>query len=99
MNTPTRTAVQRKPSKAATAMKKPTALSAEDKALHAAFETAYERELSQSSHGAPPQAARPGAATACRETLARRWAQTQAEDAARGDKAPVRRVTACGVFG
>jgi glycogen phosphorylase len=92
MNTPTRT-VQRKPAaKATTAMKKPSALSAEDKALRAAFEVAYERELSQSSHGATPQAALHAAAIACRETLARRWAKTQAEDAARGDKAPVRRV-------
>ncbi|MCY4756025.1 glycogen/starch/alpha-glucan phosphorylase [Pelomonas aquatica] len=93
MNTPTRLPVQRKPSpKATTAMKKPTALAAEDKALRAAFETAYERELAQSSHGATPQAALHAAAIACRETLARRWAQTQVEDAARGDKAPVRRV-------
>jgi starch phosphorylase len=92
MNTPTRTAVQRKSSpKASTAMKKPS-LSAEDKALRAAFEVAYERELSQSSHGATPQAALHAAALACRETLARRWATTQAEDAGRGDKAPVRRV-------
>ncbi|MGQ3092339.1 MAG: glycogen/starch/alpha-glucan phosphorylase [Roseateles sp.] len=73
-------------------MKKPTALSAEDAALRAAFETAYERELSQSSHGATPQAALHAAALACRETLARRWATTQAQDAQRGDKAPVRRV-------
>ncbi len=73
-------------------MKKPTALSAEDKALRAAFETAYERELAQSSHGATPQAALHAAAIACRETLARRWAVTQGQDAQRGDKAPVRRV-------
>ena len=96
MNTPTRTStalpVQRKPSKAITAMKKPTALTAEDKALRAAFEAAYERELSQSSHGATPQAALHAAAIACRETLARRWAATQAADAKRGDKAPLRRV-------
>jgi len=91
MNTPTRLPVQRKP-KASPAMKKPTALSADDKALRAAFETAYERELSQSSHGATPQAALHAAAIACRETLARRWATTQAADAQRGDKAPVRRV-------
>ncbi|MDP1205779.1 hypothetical protein, partial [Klebsiella pneumoniae] len=73
-------------------MKKPTALSAADQALRAAFEVAYERELSQSSHGATPQAALHAAAIACRETLARRWAATQAADAQRGDKAPVRRV-------
>ena len=77
-------------------MKKPTALSAADQALRAAFEVAYERELSQSSHGATPQAAPQAAlhaaAIACRETLARRWAATQAADAQRGDKAPVRRV-------
>lgn len=95
MNTPTRLSsalpTQRK-SKAATAMKKPTALTAEDKALRAAFEAAYERELSQSSHGPTPQAALHAAALACREGLARRWAKTQAEDAARGEKAPVRRV-------
>ncbi|MFG6485860.1 glycogen/starch/alpha-glucan phosphorylase [Roseateles sp. BYS78W] len=78
----------------ATAMKPSAApaVSAETKALRAAFETAYERELSQSSHGATPQAALHAAAIACRETLARRWAKTQAEDAKRGDKAPVRRV-------
>ncbi|WP_241517077.1 glycogen/starch/alpha-glucan phosphorylase [Roseateles puraquae] len=93
MNTPTRPPVQRKTQpKAATAMKKPTALTAEDQALRAAFETAYERELSQSSHGATPQAALHAAAIACRETLARRWAATQAQDAQRGEKAPVRRV-------
>ncbi len=97
MNSPTPKSfalpVQRKPAaKASTAMKKPTALSAEDKALRAAFETAYERELSQSSHGPTPQAALHAAAIACRETLARRWATTQAADAQRGDKAPVRRV-------
>ncbi|MBV8035763.1 MAG: glycogen/starch/alpha-glucan phosphorylase [Pelomonas sp.] len=73
-------------------MKKPPALSPEDQALRTAFEAAYERELAQSSHGATPQAALHAAAQACRETLARRWAATQAEDARRGDKAPVRRV-------
>ncbi|MDR7332331.1 glycogen/starch/alpha-glucan phosphorylase [Roseateles asaccharophilus] len=96
MNTPTRPSsaltVQRKPgSKTSTAMK-PSALTPEDKALRAAFEAAYEREISQSSHGATPQAALHAAAIACRETLARRWAATQQADAARGDKAPVRRV-------
>ncbi|WP_235538455.1 glycogen/starch/alpha-glucan phosphorylase [Pelomonas sp. Root1444] len=85
--------VERKPGpKASIAMKKPPVLSAEDQALRAAFEVAYERELSQSSHGATPQAALHAAAIACRETLARRWAATQARDAQRGDKAPVRRV-------
>jgi starch phosphorylase len=99
MNTPTRLSpaltVQRKPkAKAAPAMKPsaPATLSAETQALHAAFETAYARELSQSSHGATPQAALHAAAIACRETLARRWAATQAADAQRGEKAPVRRV-------
>ena len=93
MNTPTRPPVQRKSSpKAATAMKKPTALTAEDKALRAAFESAYERELAQSSHGATPQAALHAGAIACRETLARRWAATQAADAKPGEQAPVRRV-------
>jgi glycogen phosphorylase len=93
MNTPTRLPVQRKSSpKTSAAMKKPTALSAEDEALRAAFEAAYVRELAQSSHGPTAQAALRAAAIACRETLARRWAQTQAEDAQRGDEAPVRRV-------
>lgn len=93
MNTPTRPPVQRKTKpKASTAMKKPAALSADDLALRAAFETAYDREVSQSSHGATPQAALHAAAIACRETLARRWAATQAADAKRGEKAPVRRV-------
>ena len=95
MNPPTRLSsalpVQRK-LKAATAMKKQPALTPEDQALRAAFEAAYARELSQSSHGVTPQAALHAAAIACRETLARRWAATQAADAQRGDKAPVRRV-------
>ncbi|HEY9105350.1 MAG TPA: glycogen/starch/alpha-glucan phosphorylase, partial [Roseateles sp.] len=69
-----------------------TAVSSQTQALHAAFEAAYEREVSQSSHGVTPQAALHAAAIACRETLARRWATTQAQDARRGDKAPVRRV-------
>ncbi|MBW8894267.1 MAG: glycogen/starch/alpha-glucan phosphorylase, partial [Burkholderiales bacterium] len=73
-------------------MKKPTALTSEDKVLRAAFEAAYERELSQSSHGATPQAALHAAAIACREALACRWAATQAADAQRGDGAAVRRV-------
>ena len=96
MNTRTRLSspltVERTPK--ATAMKPPaaTAIAAETQALRAAFEAAYERELSQSSHGATPQAALHAAAIACRETLARRWAKTQAADAQRGDKAPVRRV-------
>ena len=70
----------------AAAMKPPastatSAISAETQALRAAFEDAYERELSQSSHGATAQAALHAAAIACRETLARRWAATQAADA------------------
>ncbi len=93
MNTATRPPVQRKTkSKASTVMKTPTALTAEDQALRAAFEAAYERELSQSSHGATPQAALHAAAIACREALARRWATTQAQDAQRGERASVRRV-------
>jgi len=60
--------------------------------LRTAFEQAYARELAQSSTGATPQAALHAAAIACRETLATRWARTQAEDAARGEAAPVRRV-------
>jgi starch phosphorylase len=71
---------------------KPTALTPDTLALRAAFETAYARELSQSSHGATPQAALHAAAIACRETLATRWAKTQAQDAQRGEAAPVRRV-------
>ena len=92
MNTPTQISpalTSRKPK--ATAMK-PSAVTPEVQALRAAFEAAYERELSQSSHGATPQAALHAAAIACRETLATRWAKTQAEDAKRGEKAPVRRV-------
>ncbi|MFG6459583.1 glycogen/starch/alpha-glucan phosphorylase [Roseateles sp. BYS96W] len=75
-------------------MKPPAApdVCAETLAMRAAFEAAYERELSQSSHGPTPQAALHAAAIACRETLARRWAATQAADAQRGDEAPVRRV-------
>ncbi len=61
-------------------------------ALRTAFEQAYARELVQSSTGATPQAALHAAAAACRETLATRWARTQAEDARRGEQAPVRRV-------
>jgi starch phosphorylase len=92
MNTRTSpaTAATRKPK--AAAMKTTSALTPEDQALRAAFDSAYERELAQSSHGATPQAALHAAAVACRETLARRWAATQAADAQRGDKAPVRRV-------
>ncbi|WP_422014352.1 glycogen/starch/alpha-glucan phosphorylase [Roseateles sp.] len=71
---------------------KPSAVTPEVQALRAAFEAAYERELSQSSQGATPQAALHAAAIACRETLARRWAATQAADAKRGEAAPVRRV-------
>jgi starch phosphorylase len=78
--------------KSKAAAMKPSALTPDTQALHAAFESAYERELSQSSHGATPQAALHAAAIACRETLARRWARTQAEDAKRGEHAPVRRV-------
>ena len=75
-------------------MKPPAAIavSADTLALRAAFESAYERELAQSSHGATPQAALHAAAAACRETLARRWAATQAADAQRGEQAAVRRV-------
>ena len=93
MNTPTlfSSALSsfRKPKAAAM---KPTELSVETQALRAAFATAYERELSQSSHGATPQAALHAAAIACREHLATRWAKTQAADAQRGAQAPVRRV-------
>jgi len=93
MNTPTliSSALSRSAKPKAAAMK-PSALSPETVALRAAFETAYARELSQSSHGATPQAALHAAAIACRETLATRWARTQAEDAQRGEHAPVRRV-------
>ncbi|NCT83385.1 MAG: glycogen/starch/alpha-glucan phosphorylase [Comamonadaceae bacterium] len=73
-------------------MTKSNALTPEDQALRAGFEAAYERELAQSSHGPTPQAALHAAALACRETLARRWAATQADDARRGERAPVRRV-------
>jgi len=60
--------------------------------LRTAFAAAFARELSQSGAGAAPQAALRAAATACREALAQRWADTQAADAARGVAAPVRRV-------
>lgn len=93
MNTPTliSSALTRSAKPKAAAMK-PSVLSPETVALRAVFETAYARELSQSSHGATPQAALHAAAIACRETLATRWAKTQAEDAGRGESAPVRRV-------
>jgi starch phosphorylase len=96
MNTPTliSTALTspRKPKSKATTAMKSSVLTPEVQALRAAFDAAYERELSQSSHGATPQAALHAAAIACRETLARRWAATQAADAQRGEAAPVRRV-------
>ena len=93
MNTPTLLSSAlssfRKPKAAAM---KPSALTPDTQALQAAFETAYERELAQSSHGPTPQAALHAAAIACREHLATRWAATQAADARRGEAAPVRRV-------
>ncbi|MFO1226173.1 glycogen/starch/alpha-glucan phosphorylase [Roseateles sp.] len=61
-------------------------------ALVVAFEAAYARELAQSSHGPTAQAVLNAASLACRELLATRWAATQAQDAKRGLKAPVRRV-------
>lgn len=60
----------------------------------AAFATAFERELRQSTTADAPAALR-AAAAACRDALAQRWADTQAIDAARGAEgapAPVRRV-------
>ncbi|HEY4080264.1 MAG TPA: glycogen/starch/alpha-glucan phosphorylase [Burkholderiaceae bacterium] len=58
----------------------------------AAFQTAFATELAQSGVGNTPQAILRAAATACRAALAERWAETQAEDAARAADAPVRRV-------
>ncbi len=93
MNTPTLLgSAQSRSRKSKAAAMKPSAVTPEVQALRAAFEAAYERELSQSSQGATPQAALHAAAIACRETLARRWAATQAADAKRGEAAPVRRV-------
>ena len=65
-------------------------------ALVTQFSAAFARELSQSGVGtagqSTPQAALRAAATACRDALAQRWADTQAADAQRGAAAPVRRV-------
>jgi len=59
---------------------------------HAAFAAAMKAELAQSGAAATPRSALRAAATACRGLLAERWAETQAEDAARPATAPVRRV-------
>ena len=58
----------------------------------AAFRTAFATELAQSGTGSTPQAVLRAAATACRAALAERWAETQAQDAARAGDAPIRRV-------
>ena len=58
--------------------------------LQAGFKTALNRELAQAPLSR--EAVLRAAATACREALADRWAATQAADAKRGAKAPVRRV-------
>ena len=59
---------------------------------HQAFSAAYAAELAQAGVKPGPQSALRAAATACRAQLLERWAVTQAEDAARGADAPVRRV-------
>lgn len=56
------------------------------------FTLMLDRELAQSSHGDPAQAALRAAALTCRQLLGQRWASSQAEDAARGADAPCRRV-------
>ncbi|ALT79774.1 glycogen/starch/alpha-glucan phosphorylase [Paucibacter sp. KCTC 42545] len=61
-------------------------------ALRAAFASAFEREMSLSGGTASAQTALRAAATATRDVLALRWAQTQLADAKRGADAPVRRV-------
>nr|WP_295080611.1 glycogen/starch/alpha-glucan phosphorylase [uncultured Roseateles sp.] len=61
-------------------------------ALRAAFASAFEREMSLSGGAASAQTALRAAATATRDVLAQRWAQTQLADAKRGADAPVRRV-------
>lgn len=69
--------------------------SASHQALLAQFESAYQRELAQAAQpqaGTSATLALRAAATAARSLLAERWAQTQAEDAARGSAHPVRRV-------
>ncbi len=70
------------------AMTTPTASSD----LSVAFQLALQRELHVGGESASPQALLRAAAHACRELLAQRWADTQAEDARRGLKASVRRV-------
>jgi len=60
--------------------------------LTAAFQQALQRELHIAGTASGPQALMRAAATACRELLGQRWADTQAADAARGDRAEVRRV-------
>ena len=64
---------------------------APDPALVAAFESALRRELSQCDTAPTAAIALRAAATAARETLMRRWADTQARDRARADGG-VRRV-------
>ncbi len=61
-------------------------------ALVAAFQQALQRERLIAGTANSPHALMRAAAGACREVLGQRWAQTQAEDAARGPSAAQRRV-------
>ncbi|MDH0867301.1 glycogen/starch/alpha-glucan phosphorylase [Mitsuaria sp. GD03876] len=60
--------------------------------LTTAFAQALHRELHLAGAEPGPQALMRAAATACRELLGQRWADTQAADALRGERAEVRRV-------
>ena len=60
--------------------------------LRAAFRTAFHDELAQANPSNLAQACLRAAATACREILAQRWSQTQAEDAYQSGQSAIRRV-------
>ncbi|HEY1090794.1 MAG TPA: glycogen/starch/alpha-glucan phosphorylase [Burkholderiaceae bacterium] len=60
--------------------------------IQTAFKTALQRELRGAVEPGNREALLRAAASACRELLAERWADTQAADARRGAQAPVRRV-------
>ncbi len=63
-----------------------------DPGLADAFAGHFAQQLAMSGPGAGPEACLRAAAAACREPLARRWAQTQAADRVRLDAGQARRV-------
>ena len=57
-----------------------------------AFAASFARELAQSSQGTTPEACLRAASVACRQVLAERWAQCQADDSRRVASGSTRRV-------